>query len=62
MVANSDEARSLVLKVPREPTAPDETNQNVANVYAESGKVKRVLLFNRAVISTVRTDIIGCLK
>ena len=62
MVANSDEARSLVLKVPREPTAPDETNQNVANVYAEIGKVKRVLLCNRVGSSTVRTDIIGSLE
>jgi len=38
VVANFDEARSLVLEVPREPTAPEETNQNVANVNAEIAK------------------------
>ena len=62
MVANFDEARSLVLEVPREPTAPEETNQNVANVNAEISKAQRVLLVNRIGRGTVRTDIIGSFK
>ena len=44
---------SRVFEISREPTAPDETDQNVAKVDAKVTKIQGILLLNGGVTSTI---------